>query len=106
MLTLENTALLRRLRNLAAFGSIALVLFLSVLAVRPDFHGQLHVDAADADHDCAISLFSNGVTHAVDTAVLGGPVWAQLDLSRPAPVTVALVSAEHLRPPERAPPAA
>jgi hypothetical protein len=62
-------------QRLAALAGVALVLWLSVLAVSPELHEWLHGDAhaaehtghdhaapvGDADHACAVTLFAHGV---------------------------------------------
>ena len=83
----------------------ASVLSLSLISSSPALHKLLHADAAAADHQCAVTLFSHGQVTSAEAApilialvVLFGGV-ALLSASLPLPVADYRFSAS------RAPPA-
>lgn len=91
-------------RFTAAFG-VAVLLLLSVLAVRPDFHEKLHSDAAGANHECAVMLFSGGVPAPLPPTSVVAPVQLRAE-SLTVPVErLARTNEEQLQPPGRGPPA-
>ncbi len=100
-----STAPALRLRRFLATGAAALVLLLAALAVSPALHHWLHNDTVDDDDDgCAVVLFANGVSLALDQVAITPPaaVWQRAAL--PAAIEIFLVPARYLRQPERGPP--
>lgn len=91
--------------RLVATGCIALVLALTVLAASPPLHAWLHGEKAlDADDDCAVVLFAQGVTPvlaAVLAIVIALRVMAE-DL--PAPDRLLLEAPRFQLPPGCGPP--
>jgi len=77
---------------------------LAVFAASPSIHHWLHADADHADHECAITLYAQGVT----TVVVGGAVaivaWRLLGLSQCAGNELFLSAPRFLHLPGRAPP--
>jgi hypothetical protein len=58
---------------MAVFCALA-VWMLGLLAVSPQLHAALHGDADQADHTCAVTLFSHGVeTATVDAGPASAP---------------------------------
>ena len=55
-------------RAYAAFW-LGVFLLLQVMVVFPAFHALIHSDAADSNHNCAVTLFTHGQVHGADAAV-------------------------------------
>ncbi len=94
-------------RRLIAGACVALVLALTALAASPALHAWLHGEKAlDADDDCAVVLFANGVTPA-GCAVAAVLVFLRLwrDRTVEAPVLI-LAEARFRRPLSCGPPPA
>jgi hypothetical protein len=93
-------------RFLAA-GCAALVILLTVLAVCPELHAWLHGEKQlDADDDCAVVLFANGVTPAaaaVAVVVIFLCVWRERATEA---ATLLLQEPRFQRPPACGPPVA
>lgn len=94
----------RFLHRLLAAGGVALVVMLSVLAASPRLHAWLHSNAAQADHECAITLYQQGVAAAGIGITL---VSALVVLARiaTAPAELHLAPSRYWLPPGLAPPA-
>ena len=93
-----------RLSRACALLLTGTVLMLAVLAASPDAHHWLHADADHADHECAITLYAQGVTTAVVGIALAIVVWRLLGLSRSAGGELFLSVPRFLHLPGRAPP--
>jgi hypothetical protein len=82
-----------------------LVVALVILAACPTFHAWLHGEKAlDADDDCAVVLFANGVTSAAATVAVAAffiCVWREAILETD---TVFFREPRHRLPPECGPP--
>jgi hypothetical protein len=50
-------------KQAVAFLCLGTVLLLDLLSVSAALHERLHNDAGKADHQCAVTLFSQGKTH-------------------------------------------
>src|SRR5690606_16441429 len=90
-------------RHLAAALAV-LVFGIALLSTAPGLHEQLHADANDSEHSCAITLFAAGLTSAavgIVLAVVAGVVSA----SRRTCTTEPAASPAALLPPVRGPPA-
>jgi hypothetical protein len=99
----------RKKRPVASVLLLSLFLFVQTLAVSPALHSWFHHDAADADHECAVTLFCHGQVEAASTApmvfchptrfiftgTVPNPVFVSVDVvllpSRGPPVSPALV---------------
>ncbi len=93
-----------RLQRWLAAGGVALILAVGVLAASPQLHQWLHPDAAQADHECAVTLFHHGLAKVV-TAVALPPVPMQWVARQDVPPTALDLVAPHFRLiPGRAPP--
>jgi hypothetical protein len=80
------------------------VLMLAILAASPDAHHWLHAEADHADHECAVTLFAQGVTTAAVAVALAVVISRLLGLSRSARVELFLSAPRFLHLPGRAPP--
>lgn len=93
---------IKRRQGASAF-LLFLFLSLQALAVFPALHEMVHPDAGDADHECAVTLFSHG---QVDAPATVPPVFcppATVTFS-PASPKVVFVSADIRLLPGRGPP--
>jgi len=80
------------------------ILMLAVLAASPDAHRWLHADSDQADHECVVTLFAQGVTPASVAVTMAIVAWRLLGLSQ-SEGTDLLLSAPHFSHlPGRAPP--
>jgi hypothetical protein len=94
----------RKERQGASALLLGLFLFLQAMAVSPALHALVHPDAADPDHECAVTLFSHG---QVDVSSAVVPVFhapARLIFSQDLP-RIIFVSADIRLLPSRGPPA-
>jgi len=91
-------------KQAGSFFCLVLFLFLQLLAASPELHRYVHHDASQADHQCAVTLLSQGnVVHApTATPIVFVP--SQM-IEIPARALPAFVSVDHLLPPGRGPPA-
>ena len=92
------------LRRLVATAAAVFVLAIGAVAASPALHQWLHPDAAEADHECAITLFSHG---AIEPGAVAAPVVVPLLLVTAvavAPDGPDLVAPRYRWSPERAPP--
>lgn len=83
---------------------VCLILLVDAMAVCPALHELLHKDAANAGHECAVTIFTHG---KVDTANVDVPVFVTTVVPGAMPpieFSVFNTSVEYL-PPGRAPPA-
>jgi hypothetical protein len=55
-------------RAYAAFW-LGVFLLLQTMVVFPELHALIHSDAADSNHNCAVTLFTHGQVHGADAAV-------------------------------------
>ncbi|HEX2852026.1 MAG TPA: hypothetical protein VHO24_02220 [Opitutaceae bacterium] len=87
-----------------AGGTATLILLLTALVASPPLHKHVHGETAVADDSCAVVLFGQGVSLAVDSAAVPAPitVWAE-EVAAPI-VEVFVVTPRYLRQPERGPP--
>jgi hypothetical protein len=93
------------LHRLLAAGGVALVLVLSVLAASPKLHAWLHSNAAQADHECAITLYQQGVASAEVGVILAAVALVVLARIAAAPAELHLAPLRYWLPPGHAPPA-
>ena len=93
-----------RLSRVCALLLTGTVLMLAVLAASPAAHHWLHADADQQDHECAITLYAQGVTTAVVGVALAIIAWRLLGLSRSAGIELFLSAPRFLHLPGRAPP--
>jgi hypothetical protein len=77
---------------------------LAILAASPEAHHWLHADADHGDHECAITLYAQGVTSTVVGVVLAVVAWRLLGSSRGAGRELFLPAPHYLHLPGRAPP--
>ena len=91
--------------RLVAAGGIAIVLSLTVLAVSPRLHAWLHQDAGEADHECAVTLFQQGVVAAGAGIILAAAVRVFLAWVAVRPAELHLAPPPYRLNPGRAPPA-
>ena len=100
----DNTAAIRPVRFLTAFGLFLLVLLCGAFAANPSLHELIHHDAEDSGHECAISLFARGQVHFAEAPpILRTPDFISFEAASPAPFLI-LQRAEYLLLPGRAPP--
>lgn len=93
------------LRRLVAIGSVALVLMMGASAVVPALHHWLHVHASEETSDqCAVALFSMGVTAASASLALERRTLTWHETVQPAREALFLATPRFLRQPERGPP--
>ncbi|MGD1030909.1 MAG: hypothetical protein ABSA05_07170 [Opitutaceae bacterium] len=91
--------------RLVAAGCIALVLALTVLAASPPLHAWLHGEKAlDADDDCAIVLFAQGVTPVLAAALAMVIALRAMAEDLPAPLRLHLEAPRFELPPGCGPP--
>lgn len=93
-----------RLSRVGALLLTGTVLMLAVLAANPTAHHWLHADADQQDHECAITLYAQGVTTAVVGVALAIVAWRLLGLSQGAGIELLLSAPRFLHLPGRAPP--
>lgn len=82
---------------------ICLILLLDAMAVCPALHGLIHKDAAQAGHECAVTIFTHG---KIDLATVDVPIFVPTTMVAalpPVQFSVFSSSVQHL-PPGRAPP--
>jgi len=102
----DNTAAIRPVRFLAAFGLILLVLLCGAFAANPSLHELIHHDAEDSGHECAISLFARGQVQFEEAPpVFNAPTFVSFAVATPLQALM-LETAEFALLPGRAPPAA
>jgi hypothetical protein len=82
---------------------LSLFVFLQALAVSPQLHRVFHHDANQVDHQCAVTLLSQGQLHIASSAtpVVSAPVFV---FEIPAHSVSAPVMVDYLLLPGRAPP--
>lgn len=93
-----------RLSRVCALLLTGTVLMLALFAASPAIHHWLHADADHADHECAITLYAQGVTTATVGVALVVVAWRLLGLSQNAGVELFLSAPRFLYLPGRAPP--
>ena len=99
---MTNTA--HRAKALGALALAFLVLLCGAFAANPSLHKFIHADAADAGHECAISLFAHGQVHfAEPPPVFAAPVFVSFEVSLLSRILI-LKAKEYLLLPGRAPP--
>jgi hypothetical protein len=59
----------RKAKRACAALWLGVFLLLQAMVVFPGLHELFHSDAADADHHCAVTLFTHGQVHGADAAV-------------------------------------
>jgi hypothetical protein len=93
----------RKKRQGASALLLSLFLSLQALAVSPALHALVHPDCGDADHECAVTLFSHGQVDASSTVapVFRAPVCLIFSQSLPE---IIFVSADIRLLPSRGPP--
>ena len=106
MLPLFNTARREptRLSRACALALIWLVLLLAVMAASPAAHHWLHADAGHEDHECAITLYAQGITTTAAILALAVVTWRLLGLSLDVRDELFLAIPRYLHVPGRAPP--
>jgi hypothetical protein len=91
--------------RLVAAGCVALVLALTVLAASPSLHAWLHGEKQlDADDDCAVVLFAQGVTPVLAAALAIVIALRLLAEEPPAPRRLLLEAPRFQSPPGCGPP--
>ena len=95
----------RFLHRLLAAGGVALVVMLSVLAASPTLHAWLHKNAGQADHECAITLYQQGMAAAEVGVILAAVALVVLARIATAPAELHLAPLRYWLPPGHAPPA-
>ena len=90
-------------RHFAAALAV-LVFGIALLSTAPGLHEQLHADAHDSEHVCAVTLFADGLTPVISAVLLAvvlrvACTLAQPRAGKPVPKLAALL------PPVRGPPA-
>jgi len=92
------------LQRAVAWLAAAVVVMLAFLALSPETHEDLHCDAHQPEHVCAITLFAQGVTTPLAAVTLAVGVWRLLHAaSEGRKIFVQAPAFIHL--PGRAPPA-
>jgi hypothetical protein len=92
--------------RLIAGGCAALVLLLVVLEACPPLHAWLHGEKElDADDNCSVVLFANGVTPAGETVALVAIVLFVWRAVFPPPTAIVLAQPRFRLPYGQAPPA-
>ena len=100
----DNSAAIRPVRFLAAFGLILLVLLCGAFAANPSLHELIHHDAEDSGHECAISLFARGQVYFQEAPpVFNAPPFVSFAVATPLQALM-LEAAEFALLPGRAPP--
>jgi NAD/NADP transhydrogenase beta subunit len=102
---IHSRASRRFLHRLLAAGGVALVLMLSVLAASPTLHAWLHCSAGQADHECAITLYQQGVAAAGIGIILAAVALVVLARVVTTPADLHLAPSPYWLPPGHAPPA-
>jgi hypothetical protein len=95
---------MRAVKSGAGLFCLGAFLLLQFMAAVPAFHSWFHHDAADPDHQCAVTLFLHGQMHSATTGVEAAafsPVLISLAPAR----GVDFVSADVRLLPSRGPPA-
>jgi len=82
----------------------ATVLMLAVFAASPNAHRWLHADADHTDHECAITLYTQGITTAAVGVALLVIAWRQLGMAQKVEAELFLPAPHYLHLPGRAPP--
>ena len=106
MTTLFRTARWQptRLSRACALLLTGTVLLLAILAASPAAHHWLHADADHDDHECAITLYAQGIAPAGIVFVLAIVVWRLLGLAQRAGTEWFVSPPRYLHLPGRAPP--
>jgi hypothetical protein len=100
---LENS--LPWFRRFLAAAGVALLLLLTASAASPALHHWLHGDTVDdATDNCAVVLFTAGVTLAAAAVAVAAPRLVWNDRRVRAIEEIFLASPRYLRQPERGPP--
>jgi hypothetical protein len=94
----------RKRRRGASALLLGLLLSLQAMAVFPALHAIVHPDCADADHECAVTLFAHGQIDASSTAAPVFCIPACLTFSQ-SPPPIIFVSTDIRLLPSRGPPA-
>lgn len=93
-----------RLSRVCALVLTGLVLLLAILAASPTAHHWLHADADHEGHECAITLYAQGITAAAAVVTLAVVTWRLLGFSQNAGAELFLAAPRYLHLPGRAPP--
>jgi hypothetical protein len=102
---MRSNPALDRFGRLIAAVCVALVLALSVLAVSPSLHAWLHGEKQlDADDDCAVVLFAQGVTPVLAAVLVLVAALRALAENPPAPRLLVLEAPCFRLPPGCGPP--
>ena len=93
-----------KVKQAASAFLLGLVLSLQLFVALPGLHAWIHPDAADANHECAVTLFSHGQVHLDDAPapIFYAPQGLIAETIRPG---VEFVSVDLLLLPSRGPPA-
>ncbi len=107
--TNNHSPALRPFHRFIAAGSALLVLLLTVLAVSPQLHADLHAhdaatEAVHADDGCVISLFASGVTAAPSALLLAVPPTTHVAATFSPRTEIFVSPPRYLHQPERGPP--
>lgn len=93
-----------RLSRLCAAWMLGTVLLLIVAAASPALHQCLHPDADHADHECAITLFAQGIVPLVLALALALPTALRHESRRRPRLAAFHGPTRYLHIPGRAPP--
>jgi len=93
-----------RLSRVCALLLTGTVLMLALMAASPAAHHWLHADSDHENHECAITLYAQGITTALVGVALAVVAWRQLELSQSAATELFLAAPRFLHLPGRAPP--
>jgi hypothetical protein len=83
---------------------VGIVLLLDAMAACPALHEMIHHDAGKEDHDCAVTMFSQGKASSVTCEIVIPPPTVLVEISRHFTFLVFSPAIENL-PQGRAPPA-
>jgi hypothetical protein len=65
--------IMRAVKCGAGVFCLGVFLLVQTMAAVPAFHSWFHHDAADPNHECAVTLLLNGQLHSPDIDVQAGP---------------------------------
>lgn len=105
----NNSPALRSFHRFIAAGSAALVLLLTILAVSPQLHADVHGhshphDAVPSDEGCVVTLFAAGVTAAPAVLIVAAPPVTHVAPAPDTHVEIFVSPPRYLHQPERGPP--
>jgi hypothetical protein len=99
----ENNNVMKLGRMSFGILSVLLVLLLNLLAATPSLHKEVHADAGENQHQCAVTLFAHGQVDSPVVEVAAAIPVAPADFLPLTTVSIFNASVAML-PPGRAPP--